>query len=283
MGLGMAQSNNERQALLDAGSSRARLFHEIVHPIVSSLGGRMVSLGGGAGICGRHVLMFLFFRREDAREAATRVDERMKKIQYEVATAWRAASGGLVKVPSLRQRLGGVELEVREVESCWDLNGCGLVGCGLVGFDDGGGRSRVDSAVSEGVMERRKEMMVAREAREVEFDCAAVTVEDLVLRDILLEIAAEQESGKEECLEIKMLRNEMVRVSTLWLMNFLLLLISLLFCFFFFLFFFLSCLFHKRLRRTYWKIAPFSLHAWCIWMRRHRVHLRGMSYHQIHS
>ena len=257
MGLGMAQSNNERQALLDAGSSRARLFHEIVHPIVSLLGGRMVSLGGGAGICGRHVLMFLFFRREDARVAAGRVDERMKKIQYEVATAWRAASGGLVKVPSLRQRLGGVELEVREVESCWDLNGCGLVGCGLVGFDDGGGRSRVDSAVSEGVLERRKEMMVAREARkemmvarearEVEFDCAAVTVEDLVLRDILLEIAAEQESGKEECLEIKMLRNEMVRVSTLfkcflqcssslwfvgscWLMNFF---------FFFFLHFFL--------------------------------------------
>ena len=88
------QPNNEKQSLIDAGSSRARLFHEIVHPIVSSLGGSMVSLGTS-------VLMVLFIRREDAREAAGRVEERMKKIQYEVTTAWRAASGGLKKVPSM--------------------------------------------------------------------------------------------------------------------------------------------------------------------------------------
>ena len=110
--------------LIDAIASRLRLLYVCILPIVDKYDGKILRCGGenSVGPGGRHKMQALFSTVAVANLAKTEILKNISSISKSVD---RYRSGGLVSIPSIGQRLGGITVHVVSNPTGWSFGACG--------------------------------------------------------------------------------------------------------------------------------------------------------------
>ena len=110
--------------LIDAIASRLRLLYVCILPIVDKYDGKILRCGGenSVGPGGRHKMQALFSTVAVANLAKTEILKNISSISKSVD---RYRSGGLVSIPSIGQRLGGITGHVVSNPTGWSFGACG--------------------------------------------------------------------------------------------------------------------------------------------------------------
>ena len=206
----------QRLGLIDAAASRMRFYSKCYLPALLQHGGSIVRCGAesGVGAGGRHILRALFPSLPSARKAKEYVLSSLRSIS---SNPVRSRRGGLVCIPNLRQRLGGVTVDIVTSLTGIDLSPCGCVVEKEVQETEREEVLRKEEHNEEG-KKRKKEKQKGQEI----INDIAVTLQtttqidsdriigDFLLRDKLLLIAADQERECEE-LHVKKIREDVAK------------------------------------------------------------------------